>query len=173
MLIKKVINLFKIKQQDSAFTLIEVMVAIFIITVSTVGIVGLLQQSISTTSISSAKLIANYLGQEGIEIVRNIRDTNWLEQRDDLGVNWDDDIPVGDFEEDYQSQRLERVYVGTKLNVDASGFYSYSSGVPTNFKRKISITKDTDIIKVIIEVRWQDRGTEYFVAAQENLYRWR
>jgi hypothetical protein len=32
-------------------------------------------------SLNQSKLIAYYLGQEGIENIRNIRDTNWLNDR--------------------------------------------------------------------------------------------
>ena len=54
----------------------EAIVAIFVITTGIVGVLSLVTQTISSATFSKDKLIAAYLAQEGIEIVRNIRDTN-------------------------------------------------------------------------------------------------
>jgi len=66
-------------KNDAGFTILEVVVAISLITVGITAIFTLYQQTISITRVSSQRLIAAYLAQEGIEIVRNIRDTNWIE----------------------------------------------------------------------------------------------
>jgi len=163
------------------FTVVEVLVAIFVIIVGITEIISLLQQTISTTSLSASKLIANYLGQEGIEIVRNIRDNNWLEGRS-VAVNWDEGIDPGDYEADYDDQSLSN-YTATNLTIDASGFYSYHPGSPTNFKRKITISNKEDFdnppdgivdkFSVTVWVSWQYQGKEYSITAQEDLYRWR
>ena len=151
------------------FTLLEVIVAIFLITVGIGGAYALISQTISSTTISSQKLIASYLVQEGIEIVRNIRDTNRLE-----GASWDDGLSSGDWEADYKTQNLIQPYVGNFLNIDSDGFYSYSSGSPTIFKRKINISpEDSYILKVIVQVEWSERERTHQIKAQENLYNWR
>ncbi len=63
---------------NKSFTLIEVIIAIFILTMGTVGAFSLIQRTIAFTSISSSRLTAAYLAQEGMEIARNIRDSNYL-----------------------------------------------------------------------------------------------
>ena len=155
-------------KRNKGFTLLEVILAIFVIMVGIAGTLGLIQQGISYTQLSSSRLTANYLAQEGIEIVRNIRDANWLKMS-----TWSDGIPSGDWEADYKTQNLTRSYAGTPLNIDSNGFYSYFSGSPTKFKRKITVAKDTDILKISVQVEWQERGRDNQVTVQENLYNWR
>jgi len=162
--------------------LIEMMIAIFIMVVGIVGVMSLLQRVIFSSSISSSRLIAAYLAQEGAEIVRNVRDTNWLEARSSLNP-WDEGLTgcsgvgfVADYNSPNQIDPAFPCYSGQYLNVDASGFYSYSPGVQqTKFKRKILITQgsNSDIKNVLIEINWTDRGVSYFLSVQENLYNWR
>jgi hypothetical protein len=53
-----------------------------------------------------------------------------------------------------------------RLNIDANGFYSYTSGTPTKLQRKIIITClptgncATDyIMKVVVQVSWDKKAT--------------
>ncbi|MFC1663737.1 hypothetical protein ACFL0A_01280 [Patescibacteria group bacterium] len=163
--------------KNRAFTLIEVSVAVFFITVGVLGAFTLIEQVVSYTSVSSSYLVTNYLSQEGIEIVRNIRDTNWLE-----GEAWDNGItcslPPCFFEADYTDQSLSS-YLDRYLYINGNNsFYTYiDSPLPgdtkTKFKRKIIITpQESDILKVSVQVKWQERGKDHQVTAQENLYNW-
>ena len=54
---------------NKAFTLIEIVVAMFLLTVGTVGAFSLIQKTIAFTSIYSSQLQATYLVQEGMEII--------------------------------------------------------------------------------------------------------
>jgi len=157
---------------EKGFTILEVIVAIFVITAGIVGVSGLITQTIGSVTISSQKLVAAYLAQEGIEIVRNIRDTNWLEE-----AAWDDGLGVGYWEGDYDDTQNLTSWVdpGNFLNIDVSGFYSYSAGTQTKFKRKITIGSGPilDSLNVKVEVLWKEKGETYQVEAQENLYDWR
>jgi len=162
------------------FTIIEVMVAIFIITAGMLGAFSLIQRTIFFTVTNSSRITAAYLAQEGIEIVRNIRDSNWLE----AGVPWDDLLDAGDYEVDYNDADLGPYHDRYLLRVDgvSVGFYSYDSGSPTRFKRKITIGKEDlsvssggiyDKMTVSVLVEWQERGTLRQIIVQENLYNWR
>lgn len=158
----------------TGFTLIEVAVAIFVITIGALGIFGLIQKTITFNSILSSKLTASYLAQEGIEIVRNIRDTNWLEMRSSPSLTWDDGLPLGDWQADYQANSLINNYDGRLLNIDENNFYSYSVGQSTFFKRKINITKPAgNKIVILVEVSWQERGRTNQVSAVSELYNWK
>ncbi len=157
------------------FTIIEVMVALFIVAVGIVGVSGILSQTLAGAGLVSSKLTASYLAQEGVEIVRNIRDGNWLEQRSDPSVPWDDGIPSGNWQADYSSLSLSSSFSGSGnyLNIAAaSGFYSYSAGLATKFKRKITISKDIDVIEVTVTVTWQEKSVSHSFIVQENLYNW-
>ncbi|MBI2624791.1 MAG: hypothetical protein HYW70_00425 [Candidatus Nealsonbacteria bacterium] len=159
---------------NKSFTLIEVITAIFLISVGILGVFGLTQRTFATISFSLDKLTASYLAQEGIEIARNIRDGNWLEQRTSPLLPWDDGMPQGAFEADYQAQSLTQAYNGAFLNIQNGGFYGYGAGNQSKFKRKITLQKpDSSTINVLTEVFWQDRGKSHTVLTEENLYNWR
>ena len=57
------------------FTLIETMVALAIFSVSVVSLIVMTSQGVANVSLAKNKLIASYLAQEGIEVVRNNRDS--------------------------------------------------------------------------------------------------
>ena len=64
----------------NGFTIIEVIIATSILTIGVLGAFSAIQMIIASTSIISSQLAATYLAQEGIENVRAIRDSNWLER---------------------------------------------------------------------------------------------
>ena len=81
--------------KKGGFTLLEVIVAIFLLTVGVGGSLVLINQTLSATQILPQKLIASYLAQEGIEIAKNVRDSNLLKIHQGLGgVNWDSGLTV-------------------------------------------------------------------------------
>ena len=158
---------------NKGFTLLEVIAAIFLMTIGVIGIFSLVSQTIVSSQIASSRLVASYLAQEGIEIVKNIRDTNFLKIRKEIeGINWDTGLTgcATGCEADYDDSEL--VSADRFLKIDG-GYYKYSGfGTETPFKRKITITPDTDILKVLVEVSWRERGREHKVTVQENIYKW-
>ena len=160
------------------FTLLEVLVAIFILTIGIVGVFGLINQAVSLTSATHNQLVASYLAQEGVEIVRNIRDSNFLKIRAGIVADWKDgiDVPAGlcglGCKADYNSASLDP---GSPLAfILRNGvLHSYDSGVETPFTRKILITPDgTNKIFIEVEVAWQERGQSHRVIASSELYNW-
>jgi len=163
------------KKKKPGFTILEVIIAIFVLSVGILGIISFIFQTTSFSSISSHRLIAAYLAQEGIEIVRNIRDTNWLNEE-----NWNNGLDIGDYTADYDDSHLSS-FTDRFLNIEENnGFYSYESGTSTIFKRKISIQKpntevcpESSCIEVTVEVNWQERGKTYsFPPVKERFYNW-
>ncbi len=75
----------EIKRQDG-FTLTEVLVGMSVLTVAIVTGTSLLVGLIRSNENSIKSIQAYYLAQEGIEAVRNIRDSNWLHNRDWLSA---------------------------------------------------------------------------------------
>ena len=78
------------------FTLIEVLTALFVLTVGLVGVVALLSRTASFTSTVNSTLTASFLGQEGLEIARNTRDTNFLKIRKGESIQWDNGLAQGE-----------------------------------------------------------------------------
>lgn len=170
---------------SKSFTLLEVILAITVLTLAVGGSFVLISQTITSVSVVQSKLTASYLAQEGIEIIKNIRDTNWLKIQP-----WDQGLDGGDcWEGDYQTGAPPDYTLLTScpfpyqydnlrfLGIDENGFYSYSY-LPENktiFKRKITISKELeepDRLKVSVEVLWKERGKIYSITAQEYLYNW-
>jgi len=172
----------------------EAIVAIFVITAGIVGVSSLVAQTISSATFSKDRLIAAYLAQEGIEIVRNIRDTNWLEGTTNP---WDEGLTSCSTgcEVDYYCTTvvdpdatnppshncLASYGTGNFLKLDTNNFYNYATGTETKFKRKITISKEEypagsgryDKMIVTVEVFWEERGKPHSFPVQENLYNWK
>ncbi len=74
--------------KDSGFTLVETLVAISIFTLSILALLSVISQGIANTTYAKNKIIASYLAQEGIEYVRNIRDTYVMYNGADSSAGW-------------------------------------------------------------------------------------
>lgn len=173
---------FPLLKCSRGFTLLETLLTIFVITVGLIGGMTAILRTLNLSSFSSSNLIATYLAQEGIEIVRNIRDTNWLEARTTTN-SWDEGLTnctagcIADYKHSYGPNLIDPNLPSFNeqfLNIDANGFYSYSPGIQTTFKRKITIQKpQPDRLDVKVEVTWIEKGKSYTFSTQENLYNWR
>src|SRR4030042_2798206 len=174
---------FNVKTKKG-FTILEVMIAIFLIIIGIAGVFTLMTKILGQMAVSSSQLTAAYLTQEGIEIVRNIRDTNWLEQIDHDN-DWNEgltDCSTG-CTADYtytasEDPNLSAILAANFLKIDANGFYNYTSGTDTKFKRKVTIVLDNPncgagTLKVKVETTWSEKGKDYSYLAQECLYNWR
>ena len=76
---------------QKGFNLIEVAVSIAIITIGLLAIISLFAANIKNEIKSKNELIAVYLANEAIEIVRQQRDNDWFK-----GNDWMTSIPSGD-----------------------------------------------------------------------------
>ena len=163
-------------KKNRGFTLVEVIVAIFVLAMGVVGIMNAIPSMISNLNLYTSKLTAFYLAQEGVEIIRNIRDSNWLQSG-----SWDNgltacSLPNG-CQVDYGDAGNPNPFLvqdlGEKLNISESGFYEYGGSSPSKFSRKIIITPFTDGLKVEVVVYWDEKGKVASTSVEENLYNWR
>jgi prepilin-type N-terminal cleavage/methylation domain-containing protein len=152
------------------FTLLEMIIAVTVILIGLIPIMSLMYDSSFGVRLSLSRLQAAYLAQEGLEIVRNIRDSNWLAQS-----SWNNNLEVGAWEASYDQafdQALSS-YQGRNLKLNNDGFYNYNSGTDTKFKRKITISESNDdTLQVSVEISWQEKGKNYSLTVYENLYNW-
>lgn len=65
-------------KRNRGFSMIEVIVAIFVFAVGITAVMSLISKEIFLLRSVDDRLTAIYLAQEGIEIIRNIRDENWI-----------------------------------------------------------------------------------------------
>ena len=161
-------------KKESGFSLMEVLLAIFIILAALTGIMSLIASINASVAVSSSKLVAANLAQEGIEIVKSIRDLN-------VGVNnWDDWYAsisgVNEYLVQYSDEAF-RPWQDIPLKFDpAAGLYGYDSGAATAFafKRKIILTKISDEeIKVEAVISWVEHNRPQTLTAEDRLWNWR
>jgi type II secretory pathway pseudopilin PulG len=72
-------------------SLLELLVAILILVMVVTATITLIVTSINAGRASRDKLLATNLAREGIEIVRNIRDSNWVDPASPA-PNWDEGL---------------------------------------------------------------------------------
>jgi prepilin-type N-terminal cleavage/methylation domain-containing protein len=140
---------------NKGFTIIESLVAILIFTIGIVPFlhIGVLSNNIATNIQNN--IIANNLAQEGLEVVRSIRDASWH----DGDPKFNTDLPNGEWRIQWDSTALTSVGINPPLKIDGNGIYNYSSGTDTHFRRKLTIIEiNPDIeIRVISEVSWPSK----------------
>ena len=74
---------YKLKADTRGFSLIETLMALFVLMVGVIGSFAVVSQAIRTSPTARQELIAAQLAQEGIEISRNVRDNTLLQIGDD------------------------------------------------------------------------------------------
>lgn len=73
---------------NKGFSLLEVIIAISILGSGIAGSIALTTQTISTGTFVQKQLIGAYLAQEGLEVIHNIRHTNWVKEAEDGVTKW-------------------------------------------------------------------------------------
>ncbi len=163
------------------FTLLDVIFAMGIIIVGLIAVLGLLRYVILAGRYSNDKFIATNLAQEGMEIVRAVRDSNWLAHQ-----TWNQGLGSGDYQAQYNSVSLASYSSSSQpLKIDAGGYYNYDTGQNSKFSRKIIIRQPPDTICpadavvpnddnfcAIVEVSWQMLGLNYTTLIQDRFYNW-
>lgn len=160
--------------KQAGFTLIETMVAIGVIVIGLMSSLALITNALSVFSNIQDRLIVANLAAEGVEVVRNIRDNNWLQNPGDAS-KWNLGLGNGDYNIARDSLTLISFYdVPLRLN-SSNGIYDYSlDGSPTIFKRKISITNLSAYeMKVVSVVAWQRKSGSYIISAEDHLFNWK
>jgi len=155
------------------FTLIEVLLAVFVTTVGILALYNGISYSYNSIQKAKDKITAAYLGQEGIEIVKSIRDSNYVAEN-----TWNTNLTTcsgsygcrADYDDYTLTVNTNEALSKTLLKIDATHFYNYATGSDTIFSRKIVITSlDSNKIKVSVIVYW---GSNEFLI-EEILYNWR
>jgi len=157
------------KNKKGGFTLLETIVAVGLIVVGLVAALALITTSLFYVSNIQDRLAAANLTAEGIEVVRNIRDNNWLQNR-----AWNSGLANGDYKVAYNSTALSTFSNNPFLLDSNTGLYNYSSGASTPYVRKISIANLSGYeMRVIATVTWQKRGITYSSSAEDHLFNWK
>ncbi len=169
---------FNIKKQKG-FTILEVLAVISIVTIGLVGLISLINQNIHVNYINKSKIIAIGLAQEGIELVRKVRDDNWLE-----GNAWDKYISPTDTEGTFAIASSTNIFIDKncnnitdsecRLRKTSNGFYNHTSGTNTQFYRLITVKEPNNYELIVMsKVQWRTANGFHNVVAEEHLYNWK
>jgi len=176
----------KMNKGRKGFTMIETLVAIFIFSASVVGIIAISASGISNATFVKQRIIAGQLAQEGVEIIRNMRDTASLYDSWEVFLNEVVNKCTGDgcyvdaeFENinvfECDSPNSSEVTGCPVLNYDDfTGAYTYGTGTETIFKRGITteLLASNDEVIVTVAIAWPRGNKEYVVTVEENLFNW-
>jgi len=162
------------KERKKGFSILELLITIFVVSVGIVGVFGLTQNTLSAALATRSRVVAAYLAQEGIELTKNIRDNNWID-----GKEWKEGMlqcseSLGNgCKISYDSSELSTGITGN-LRVNGNGFYGYS-GEESKFKRVIFIEENIseEYVEVKVNVSWEEKGKPYDITAVEHLYNWK
>lgn len=178
------------RRKNKGFTLIETLLAISIFAFSITALISISARGIFDTNFVKNKLTATYLAQEGIELIRNMRDTYVVSTS---GALW----------ESFLADEISECYgPDNYCYVDSSGFsaldpedcdngtdcpafyydpqdgyFTYFLGSPnTNFTRYINVlpsdNNPANEVVITSSVEWLQGSKVYDVSFSANLTRW-
>ncbi|MEZ4156826.1 MAG: hypothetical protein R3B52_02560 [Candidatus Paceibacterota bacterium] len=157
--------------------LIESLVAITVIVISILGIFTLVSRSLSLNRVVNDQYVGTYLAAEGIEVIKNIVDTNVLTHCEpwNQGVNTAGEYQVNYDTQLFGSQTLTQTNGPAQLNFDGTMYSHYSGGQPTKFYRSVTLDPITaNHLKVVSLVQWETRGNANFeTVLEDHFYNWR
>jgi len=169
------------KKKQKAFTLVEVLIAVSILTIGILSGFILITKVLYNTAVIQDRLTASFLTQEGIELVRQVRDSNFLQIMNGESVEWKDGLADGSYtiESKAGSEQpitLTSVDTGEGSNFrynDDTKIYNYTTGEPTTFNREIKITTiNDDEIRVESIMKWKTRTIDFNLTIEDHLFNW-
>ena len=187
---------FGVTPKGGGFTLVETLVAISIFTLSILALLSVLTQGIVNTNYAKSKIIASYLAQEGIEYIRNMRDTFVLYDPTSSQTGWNAfntklvnascTAANGCYFDDQNLNYTNNAQPMAGIAVTAcgascpqllyngsTGKYGYASGSNSGFIRKTRITQvSANEVKISSTVYWTQGSGSYNIVFSESLFNW-
>lgn len=176
-------NLFN-QYNHKGFTLIETLFAILIFSASLVSLMSIAGRGIAAANTAREQTVAHYLAQEGVEVVRNIRDVSFI------NGGWDADftqcIESDPCQIDYQGGvavpsliQCSNTTDGCQIN-EIFDAYTNAVGTPTPYFRKIyviagaldPINGGVNEYQVVSKISWKSKGIDRLVTVQTILKKW-
>lgn len=151
--------------------MIEVIISVAVLSLVLVSATYAISLNLSSALGIKNNLIASGITQEGLEIVRNIRDNDRHS-----GAVFGASLNNGNHIVEWDSVSL-LPFQDIFLKKDSSGYYNYSSGQDTIFKRKIIIEDSLQNGPMIeklakVEVFWTEKSGPKAIQAELRLFNW-
>lgn len=175
----------KIFKESGGFSMIEVMLSFVILSVAIILMYGVLSSSGKLNYTLPDRITANYLAEEGFEIIRNKRDGNliagllWSNGLTNCSSGCQADYKTGTLAEGAENA-LQAYNNNNYLKQGSGGLLSYSSGNTSKFKRKITVTSiyhplnplNLIAFKINSLVMWDYSGKPYNSEVIGYIYNW-
>lgn len=196
-------NLFKIKLNkinkriiySAGFSLVEVLIALSIFSIAVTGIITVSTQGGIGINADKNRLTANYLAQEGIELMRAKRDSyvlsgttylsGWQNFVTDVSAACEKscDLDVNSLSNMVPSSGQNVFYscvVASNCNLSYStdGFYIHGTGSPTPFNRQLTFVVfnpsggTPSEMEVTSTVYWKEGYITRSISMNESLFNW-
>lgn len=149
------------------------MVSLVFLSTGLIPLFGVIISSINLSIRIKNNLIAANLAQEGVEIVRAVRDKAWMDD-----APFDRDLTPGNHLVSWDSNFLLLYDPNLYMKFDsATGIYSQSTGLDTIFKRRINIdpvpsTCNCEVI-VTSDVSWVEKDVAKSIVVESHLFDWK
>lgn len=169
------------QHNHKGFTLIETLFAILIFSSALVALTTIAGRGISAASSARQQTVAHYLAQEGLEIARNVRDTNFQNG----GSQWDAGLSqCGPTEASgcsviYSTHTLSSAPCGAQCMVLESQNTFADQGTPSPYTRKVYVVPGApdpngayDEYKVVAKVSWTSKTITRTVILETILKKW-
>lgn len=154
----------KFRKHEKGFSIIEAIFAAAFFVIALVPIMGIAALSFDVAARIRDNMVASNLVQEGLEVVRGLRDSNWFIPGRSFGTGM-----VGSWLVEWNSDWLSQppqaaasIATSPFLRINTSGVYNYASGTSTKYRRVVTVTEVVpDIeLKAVSMVIWPiHRGT--------------
>ncbi len=174
----------KINSTSPGFTLLEMLFAVIIFSFALISLMGIASKGVIATATARDQLTAEYLAEEGLEVGRNMRDSNflnylsnttWLNEIEGCTKTLPCDVTFS------TPPKLTNVTQGTILYKSDSGVYrridDNGTGEPTTFWREVYLD-DTEPgmpnnqKKMVATVHWKQKAFDRTFTVQTYLSDW-
>ena len=174
----------KAKKNKKAFTLVETLVAIAILVTSVVAPLTIAANSMFQARYSRDQIVATYLAQESVEMIRYVRDRNMMNALQGRTADWLEFIPRERwFSPDWNTAQDGNFQIcSNPQNPDScpylkyNGAYGLASGDNTPFRRAVKVSVNPNMHDEIViesQVSWTSGATgQRTVHLKTRLYNW-
>lgn len=128
-------------------SLVELIVAIAVIEIGIFSVWSLFLVNFNAEREAESRIVGVNLAREGVEVIKNIRDSNWLKNANNLLVDqaaggiwpWDHNLQAGEYAVNYDSIAPDESDF-SQLYINDDGFYSdIPLGQKSMFTRKVAL----------------------------------
>lgn len=181
----------KSNKNKKGFSMVETLIAIFILALGLSAFMSVASSGLQSSIYAKDRVTAFYLAQEAIEVIKNIRDENAIENFSSPPVRWLDGIadwdgyggPCGSTSDcgvDSRNESITQIDSCNDMNDcvlrrDLNGIFNHAAGEDTKFIRVVNMEPVSGLpneAKVIATVSWNSVTGSGNLVVEENILNW-